>query len=186
MSSIVYMGGVKTAWLSPSFGQCCFEIVYFPNVWFVQTGFRLLMQIHCTFLPANLGTIPYGRNTIKSVALAFCLSARHIGHSFVHKHHSGLTTINSAVNMSFQCCCCCCWVLSFRAEQEYKGFPLQCWADKCEIYVHMCMSLVLALKGLRRKKMKKCSLVDDVIYEVSAAEECRVSTAPPKTRCWTE
>lgn len=42
------------------------------------------------------------------------------------------------------------------------------------------MGLVLALKA--KEKMKRRSLDDDVVYEVSEAEECRVSAAPPKTR----
>lgn len=50
----------------------------------------------------------------------------------------------------------------------------------------MCVLLVLALKGHREEEMKKLSLDDDVVYEVSEAEECRVSTAPPKTRRGTE
>lgn len=53
-------------------------------------------------------------------------------------------------------------------------------------YIYMCMLLVLPLKGCRPEKMKKSSLDDDVVYEVSEAEECRVSAAPPKTRRWTE
>lgn len=71
-----------------------FEIVYFPNVWFVQTDFKLFMP----FALHSLASIPEREGKTESndsLTLPFCLSARHIGHSCVHQRHNGLTTIFS-------------------------------------------------------------------------------------------
>lgn len=51
--------------------------------------------LHCRFLPAYLRERGKKTESNYTLTLSFCVSARHITHSFVHKRHSGLTTIFS-------------------------------------------------------------------------------------------
>lgn len=190
----------STKWLDifliPILWGKAFGKVYFSIVWFVQTDLMLLVPVLevLASIPSREGTKKKKTEWNYSLTLPFCVSARHITHSFVHKRHSGLTKIS----------CCQCEELSVLllslllsgaflrgGGNALSAYVLErtCWTVKCYTCIYKYLLFVWALKGRRREKMKKCGeryLDDDVVYEVSEAKESRVSTAPPKTRRWTE